>query len=314
MSIRPDDPLVEWLLSGDPSIAYRAKRDLLGVDDAKLRSRIAREGWGARYLEARRADGSWGQGFYRPKWTSTHYTLLRLAEMGFPPGEPGILRELSRIATDERGPDGGVNPSREIARSDVCINGMFLRYAIALGASEAELRTVLDFALSQEMPGGGFNCRLNRSGARHPSLHSTVSVGEGLLAWVRAGFGYRAEEARAAAARAAEVALLHRIFKSDRTGEVIDPRFLRLSYPYRWHYTALRALEWIAAARPCLSVGSDGRLSDAISWLRSKRRPDGTWPLQAGFPGEVHFKEERVGQPSREVTLAALVALSAFGI
>lgn len=75
------EKLMHWLLQGDPAIVYQARRDLFSADREELlplQSRIEREGWGARLLQARRPDGRWGRGFHQPQWTATHYTLLEL--------------------------------------------------------------------------------------------------------------------------------------------------------------------------------------------------------------------------------------------
>ena len=83
------------------------------------------------------------------------------------------------IVEEEKGRDGGINPSRTIGQSDVCLNGMVLNFASYFKSDEEGLRSVVDFILDQRMHDGGFNCRLNRSGAVHSSLHSTLSVAEG---------------------------------------------------------------------------------------------------------------------------------------
>lgn len=75
-SVIKDERWVSWLLDGAVSIQYQTHRDLLDEERPDLRSRIAREGWGRRLLSLQREDGHWGKGFYQPKWTSTHYTLL----------------------------------------------------------------------------------------------------------------------------------------------------------------------------------------------------------------------------------------------
>ena len=63
---------IGWLLEGDISIQYQTYRDLLGIEKQDLRSRIYREGWGAKIVSLRNDRGHWGLGFYQPKWTSTH--------------------------------------------------------------------------------------------------------------------------------------------------------------------------------------------------------------------------------------------------
>ena len=55
--------VLAWLQQGDVAIAFQTRRDLLGHCDPALRARIASEGWGARLLAARQANGVWGQRF-----------------------------------------------------------------------------------------------------------------------------------------------------------------------------------------------------------------------------------------------------------
>ena len=57
-----------------------APRDLQEVEDPSARTAIAGCGTAARILAAQRPDGHWGKGFYEPKWTSTHYTVLELRD------------------------------------------------------------------------------------------------------------------------------------------------------------------------------------------------------------------------------------------
>lgn len=82
-----------------------------------------------------------------------------------------------------------------------------------------------------------------------------------------------------------------------------------LSYPSRWKYDILRALDYFRDA----AVPYDPRMQDALDVLLSKRRKDGRWPVQAKHPGQTHFDMEQTGQPSRWNTLRALRVLGAFG-
>ncbi len=301
--------VVEWLLEGDVSIQYQTHRDLLGEDRPDLRERIECEGWGARFLARRNGDGSWGRDFYQPKWTSSHYTLLDLRALEIDPRHPAVQESIHAITERRKGPDGGINPSGTIKQSDVCINGMFLRYACYFREPEKGLRSVVDFILDQRMDDGGFNCRKNRSGARHSSVHSTISVLEGILEYSIHGYGYRTEELERAATAAREFLLDHRLYKSDRTGEIIHPELLRLAFPWRWKYNILRALDYFRRS----DAPRDERMDDALQALVAKRRRDGRWPLQAAHPGVTHFVMEESRAASRWNTLAALRVLQSYG-
>jgi hypothetical protein len=55
-----DDPVVQWLLQGDPAIRWQVLRDLVDASETEVateRSRVEREGWGARLLTLRAPDG-----------------------------------------------------------------------------------------------------------------------------------------------------------------------------------------------------------------------------------------------------------------
>jgi hypothetical protein len=80
-SISKENKLLNWLLEGDVSIKYQVSRDLLNSEDTKLKDLIANEGWGKTFLSCQKNNGHWGMGFYQPKWTSTHYTLLDLRNL-----------------------------------------------------------------------------------------------------------------------------------------------------------------------------------------------------------------------------------------
>ncbi|MHA1576573.1 MAG: hypothetical protein ACTSU3_04360, partial [Candidatus Thorarchaeota archaeon] len=189
-----DKEIIDWLLEGDVSIQYQVHRDLLDSEQNLLRQSIALEGWGAGFLSRRLKNGHWGRAYYQPKWTSTHYTVLDLKNLGISPNHPEIKQTVCLILKDEKGQDGGINPSRHINNSDVCLSGMVLNYSSYFGADEADLESIVDFLISQHMKDGGFNCRSNRKGAIHSSLHTTLSVAEGILEFSKTGYKYRLDE------------------------------------------------------------------------------------------------------------------------
>ena len=304
-----ENDLIEWLLNGDVSIQYQVHRDLLNSEQKQLRDRIAHEGWGAQFLSFRHQEGHWGQRFYQPKWTSTHYTILDLKNLAISPKNQEIRQSIVQVIQKHKGPDGGIYPIGQRQKCDVCLNGMFLNYAAYFGINEADLKSIIDFLLTEHMDDGGFNCESNTTGAVHSSMHSTISVLEGIWEYARNGYTYRVEELHEAETASREFLLQHKLFQSDRTGEIIDKKMLMLSYPSRWKYDILRALDYFRLA----SVAYDSRMDDAIAVLLKKRRSNKTWPLQAKHPGQTHFDMEKTGQPSRWNTLRALRVLKHFG-
>jgi hypothetical protein len=301
---------VSWLLHGDVAVEFQARRDLLGRYDAGLRARIGREGAAAVLLAARGPGGHWGRGFYQPKWTSSHYTLLELMNLGLSGDNPAARETVELILREEKCSDGGLNPARTVPVSDACVNGMALGYAAYFGASEESLASVVDFLLGQRLADGGFNCRRNRSGARHSSVHTTVCVLEGITEYERSGLRYRLAELLEARATAVEFLLRHRLYRSERTGEPIDPELTRLHHPARWHFDVLRGLDALARA----GVGHDPRMDDALEVIRTRRRSDGLWVANRPYPGRSHLPVPGAGTPSPWITLIALRVLAAYDV
>lgn len=300
--------VVAWLLEGDVAVAHLTTRALLHHEDPGLRSRIASEGVGGALLAARGQDGHWGRGFYQPKWTSTHYTLLELRNLGLPADESAAVASVALVLAHERGPDGGLDPSHRAAFSDACINGMGLHYASWFGAREDDLAGLVDVLLARRVSDGGFNCR-HRPPAHavsHSSLHTTISVVEGFTSYLAAGHRHRTQDVAAAVRSAVEFVLRHELFRSERTGEVIREDFLVPHHPPRWHFDILRGLECLADA----GAPPDPRMDAALEALLARRRPDGRWTART-WPGQTHVPPEPRG-PSRWATLRALRVLEHY--
>jgi hypothetical protein len=158
--------------------------------------------------------------------------------------------------------------------------------------------------VGEQLEDGGWNCEAENGSVRS-SFATTINVLEGLLTHERATGGSAASIA--ARRRGEEYLLERKLFRRKSTGEVVDPTWLRFSFPVRWHYDVLRALDYFRS----VGAAPDPRMDEAIELVRSKRQPDGTWLLENTHPGKVHFAlEDGDGQPSRWNTLRALRVLS----
>lgn len=282
------DKLISWLLAGDVAIQYQVHRDLLGSQESTVsgfQKRIACEGWGHRFLSKQKDDGHWGKTFYQPKWTSTHYTLLDLKTIGLPPENKSAQKSVSMVLDEPSGAHGGINLAGSLLNSDVCVNGMILSYASWFLPKDQRLRALVDYLLDSQMADGGWNCRYLNAGTTHSSMHSTLSVLEGLLEFRRTTQRYRINEIIDAEKEAIEFLLNHNLYQSHRTGKTIDARMLKLSFPCRWRYDILRCLDYLRDANTAYDI----RMQSALDIIINKRRKDGKWPLQEKHAGQVHF-------------------------
>jgi len=306
--------VLDWLLDSDPAIRWQVLRDLLHAPPdavAAERARVATEGWGARLLALQGDDGQWAGGACFPArssnwrhdnrgqpWTATLPTLQLLRDFGIDARSDRVCRAIAMVRDHCRWEHAG-QPffSGEV---EPCINGR----VVALGACfDQDVDAVVARLLDEQLEDGGWNCEVERGSVRS-SFATTINVLEGLLAHERAG---RATPPSIAARRRGEAYLLERrLFRRKRTGEVVNAAWLQFSFPTRWRYDVLRALDYFRST----GEAPDPRTDEAIAILRSKQQPDGTWLLENTHPGKVHFAlEDGDGRPSRWNTLRALRVL-----
>ncbi len=306
--------VLDWLLDSDPAIRWQVLRDLADAPDDVVkaeRARIATEGWGARLLDLQGDDGQWAGGAFMPAsfdyqtmevvgqpWTSTLPVLQLLQEFGVDPSAARVREAIAGVRDNcrwehdgQRFFDGEVEP---------CINGRTVTLGVYFGQ---DVVGIVERLLSEQLEDGGWNCE-TESGSVRSSFATTINVLEGLLTYERT-VGASPELVKARR-RGEEYLLERRLFRRKSTGEVVDPSWLQFSFPVRWAYDVLRALDYFR------SVGDapDPRMDEAIDRLRSKQQPDGRWLLENTHRGEVPFElEDGDGQPSRWNTLRALRVL-----
>jgi hypothetical protein len=306
--------VLDWMLDSDPSIRWQALRDLVDAPTevvAAERARVANEGWGARLLALQGEDGQWAGGACFPArywserdqyqgqpWISTLPTLQLLYDFGVDPSADRVRRAVAQVRDGCRWEHAG-QPffSGEV---EPCINGR----VVTLGSYfNQDVNGVAARLLGEQLEDGGWNCE-TENGSVRSSFATTINVLEGLLAHERATGG--SAESITARRRGEEYLLERKLFRRKSTGEVVDPAWLQFSFPTRWHYDVLRALEYFREA----GDPPDDRVDEAIELLRSKQQSDGTWLLENTHPGKVHFRlEDGDGRPSRWNTLRALRVL-----
>lgn len=303
--------VVDWVLDSDPAIRWQALRDLAAAPAravAAERARVATEGWGAQLLDLQGEDGQWEGGALFPAdrsalrggqpWTATEPTLTLLRVFGVDPRSERVGRAVAQVRDHCRWEhagqpffDGEVEP---------CINGRTVALGVYFGQT---VDGIVARLVAEQLEDGGWNCEAENGSVRS-SFDTTINVLEGLLAHERATGG--SADSVAARRRGEEYLLERRLLRRKSTGEVVNPAWLQFSFPTRWHYDALRALEYFREA----GDPPDQRVEEAIRLLLSKRQPDGTWLLENTHPGKVHFAlEEGDGRPSRWNTLRALRVL-----
>lgn len=297
---------INWLMEGDPAVKWQVEKDLLGrpsVDWLSTRRRIAVNGWGKSLLDRQGEDYRWGNGLYSPKWISTHYTLMLLRRMGLPQNNRKARNACKLLIDKGMYKDGGINFWASFKHSETCVSGMILSLWAYFRIPDPRIKKLVGFLLEQQMPDGGWNCQ-SFKGATHSSLHTTLSVLEGLWEYEKMRFE-KCDQCLEARQKAHEFILKHRLYRSDKTGNIIKSQFVRITFPPRWYYDILRCLDYF---QDC-GADADPRCQDAIDLLKQKRKDD-RWPMQNLHPGKVYFIMEQAGSLSRWNTLRSLRVLN----
>jgi len=281
------DELVRQLLnSAEPSIRYKTRLDLLHEDPETpemlaLQVEIRESERVQTLLSERTAEGRIP---YHPytKWVGAHWVLTALGDLEYPRGDASLIplreQEYSYFFSGTR-----ENPthkrkiihSKGLIRACASIEGNAILALLRLGLADSLTDTLVETVLGWRWPDGGWNCDRKQK-ACHSSFHETLIPLRALnlqqkltgdtriLSVVRDG---------------AEVFLKRGLFRRFTDGEVIDPRFLELHYPYYWHYNILYGLI-VMNEIGCLD---DPRCAEALDLLESKRLADG------GFPSERRY-------------------------
>ncbi len=314
------DPTIRWLLEPEePAVRYLALVHLLGKaagaeEVREARARIPGGPWGRALLAGQREDGGFGVNPYR-KWTGAHWRLVSLVELGIAPEDPRARRAAETVLAwlDPlvlRSPPAVL---RGRVRRCASIYGNALAVASRLGmAGDPRAARLAEGIAAWQWPDGGWNCDRDPR-AHHSSFYESLATMWGLAEYHRAtGDG----AALAAARRAADLFLRHRLFRSEGTGQVIDPRWLDLHYPLYWHYDVLQALLRLSLLVPLKGP----RVREALDVVQGKRDADGRWRAEGCYwrpPGRASSCVEAVDWgrrgPSKMVTLNALRVLRVAG-
>ncbi len=272
--------VLEWLLDADPAIRWQALRDLVHAPAevvAAERARTVVEGWGARLLALQGEDGQWAGGACFPArsfnwrddnkgqpWTSTLPTLQLLHDLGVDPCSSQVQHAVARVKDHCRWEHAG-QPffSGEV---EPCINGRTVALGIYFGL---DMEALVERLLGEQLEDGGWNCEAE-NGSLRSSFATTINVLEGLLAHERATAG--SAKSIAARRRGQEYLLERKLFRRKSTGEVVNPEWLQFSFPIRWHYDVLRALEYFRAVGRCAGLPYGRSHQSASSQAAAGRR------------------------------------------
>ena len=292
--------VIDILLAGDPVIQRLTKKYLLDQ-----RVDYDTSGYIKRYLNLYDSHKHlFGGGVYGPKWISTHYTMLELKYMEIDPMHPIYQDAIKTLLKYLWANHDMYNRHVHV---DMCVAGMLLSMACYGKSNDPKLLEIIDYILSHQMPDKGWNCLWDRKPApKIASVHTTLSVLEALRDYEQNGYTYRLDDVKIAMLNGIEVLLKRRLYQAHQTSEPIHPSMIKASYPPRWKYDILKALEFLVSVK----YPDDLRISDAINLLSSQMKGP-FMPKGTQIPGRLHFHLEE-GRYGMFNTLRMLKVLKHF--
>lgn len=299
------DPL-PWLLERrDPAVRALTLRLLLdrGPRDAELHEAQARAMSAppiSTILRTQDSEGRWpGSSDYQPKYVSTHWSNLLLAEYGADPADARVRRGARRLLEDVaagswRGAEWAATPGGDHGGS--CYFGNLVRYAAYAGyGTDARLEPVV--------------ARLVRDSRKYDAACSNngdnpCAWGYARLVWGLAALpeAARTRDVERTLARGVEFLLSYRLERGAYPTDT-NPSYLwrQASFPLFYQADVLFTLRAIDAA----GALDDARAQAPIAWLLARQDERGRWGGRS--PYEARMQSRIDG--SKWVTLQVLTLL-----
>ena len=324
------DPL-DWLMEPEsPGVRYLAMRDLLDCDEddpefVTAREAAHTEGPLARILDEMQADGHWarpGPG-YNPKYRSTVWSLIMLAQMGADSREDERIGRACSYLLEHGLADGGqFTASGAPSGTADCLQGNLCWTFLELGfddqrldqafewmartvtgeglASNQERRAPLRYYASQCGP--TFACGSNN---KLPCAWGGVKV---MLAFSKLPLERRTDLIERAIEHGVD--FLFSVDPADATypcgwTEKPSRNWWKFGFPVFYVTDLLQNIEALVG----LGFGSDPRLENSLEMIRELQDERGRWSLDYNYHGKTWVDIGEKRQPDKWVTLRALRVL-----
>ena len=325
-----------WLLEpADPGVRYLALRDLPEPSPAKRQLNLARraahkEGPIAEVLAHMQREGFWvkpGPG-YNPKYTSTVWAVILLAQLGASVREDERIEQTCKYLVDHALADGGqftMVASKAPSGTADCIQGNLLWSLLQLGYEDPRLERAFEW-MARTVAGEGISPMTEK--------HAEVRYYAGKCGPT---FACGANNKLPCAWGGVKIMLAFSKLPVERRTPLIqraiqhgmdfffsvDPA--TAAYPNGW--AAKPSGNWwkfgfpvfyitdilqIAEALVGLGYGDDPRLSNTLDLICEKQDTEGRWALEYDYTGKTWLDFGKKKQPNKWVTLRALRVLGAL--
>jgi hypothetical protein len=301
--------VIEWLKSEDLFTEYHVEKYLLENHylASDIKEVIDSSDFAKTIISKQDLKTSfWSEGVYSPKYTSTHYSLLILCELGIDLSKTRYLKAIEILLENLWYKDGKVSNYRH---QDICVVAMMIRICSQARLNDIRLFEMIDYILDHKMSDGGWNCSWERRPyPKQSSLHTTLSVLEAFANLKELNYSYRLQEINEGCKTGSEYILTKRLFKSVKTGETIHKDMLKFPFPYGWKYDILRALYVMAN----LNIPYDERMEDGLKSILNRLDDYGRIKADSLSVGKYYGIYRRANQLSPFNTYRVLLVMKKY--
>ena len=322
-----------WLLEkDDPGVRYLALRDLKGlsVDDRELRTArkaAHQQGPIAAILAEMDKAGFWvepGPG-YNPKYRSTVWALIALAQLGASIGEDKRIALACAYFLDQAVTAGGqITASGAPSGTADCMQGNLCWALLELGYADLRLAAAFEW-MARTVTGEGIAPSTDKQAAvryyagkcgplfacgsnnKLPCAWGGVKV---MLAFGKVPVKQRTPIMKRAIKQGAEFLLsVDPATAAYPAGFSSKPSqsWWKFGFPVFYVTDVLQIVEALTA----LGYGRDRRLENAVTLIRNKQDDQGRWLMEYDYTGKTWGDYGRKKQPNKWVTLRAVRTLKA---
>lgn len=319
-----NDPL-PWLLEkSNPSVRYYALTELLDKplhdsDVQATQNDILHSPLITDILRQQHDTGYWGRPkCYLERFVGTTWQVLLLLELGCDPQHPQIQKAAQFLLDTGFDSEQQCFLSRKGIPQAPCYHGVLLWGLLRCHYEhDPRVQAILQWVLRTMEFHDGDDQVSNPDDmclGRHTCIRAVLPILQALTEVPAAMVTPKITQCLRAGN---EFLLLHHLYKrSHNLSKPISAYMTRLTFPNFYYPDVLQALLLLTR-----QGYNDDRMQAAIQYLLGKQSKDGTWQMQRAynerrsndlFPVVVSIEER--GQPSKWVTLRALIALKSGGI
>lgn len=323
-----------WLLEKEnPEVRYLALRDLVGLADEDPELKAVREaahknGPIAAILDKMAPQGFWqkpGPG-YGPKYKSTVWSLILLAQLGADIREDERIRTACNYFLDQAlTPGGQIAYNGEPSGTIDCLQGNMCWALQTLGCEDPRIQSAYEW-MARSVTGDGiapntdrkapvryyaYKCAPNFACGANNKMPCAWGGAKVMLAFAALPKQNRTPMVDKAIQAGLDFFLSIDLAKAEFPNGLNDHpsrNWWKFGFPVFYVTDLLQVVEALAS----LGVGEDPRLEGVKQLILDKQDSQGRWPLEYDYTGKTWRSYGKLNEPNKWVTLRVLRVLKAL--